>query len=169
MRNKRKMKTKTENENDTKRHINFRNQSCIVLEKENKLNMSKFRERGGEWLLNVGSYLGKIAFHVPCPNSNKRVVRAWYMEWFWPPSISKRNRLSLTWKVASNSLVHDAHVWSHCSHRLLVRVEKKTKKRELKNTISKRNDIRIRFERRIKWASKTNQEAHNVDHEAKSK
>jgi hypothetical protein len=51
----------------------------------------------------------------------------------------------------------------------LVRVEKKTKKRELKNTISKRNDIRIRFERRIKWASKTNEEAHNVDHEAKSK
>lgn len=48
MRNKRKMKTKTENENGIKRHINFRNQSCIVLEKETKLNMGKFRERGGE-------------------------------------------------------------------------------------------------------------------------
>jgi hypothetical protein len=50
-----------------------------------------------------------------------------------------------------------------------VGVEKKKKKRELKNIISKRNGIRIRFERRIKWASMTNEEAHNVDHEAKSK
>jgi hypothetical protein len=53
---KEKWKQKQKNENNTKRHINFRNQTCIVLEKENKLNMSKFRERGGEWLLSVGSY-----------------------------------------------------------------------------------------------------------------